>query len=54
MDDSALQRRLDAILLLLAVAVLLLVGIGLQYATETTVGVLMLASLVAYGHLKSD
>ena len=54
MDESALQKRLDAILLLLVVNVLLLLGIGFEYATETTVGMLVLALLIGYGHVKSN
>ncbi|SDD74130.1 hypothetical protein SAMN05192552_104412 [Natrinema hispanicum] len=53
MDESSLQKRLDTILLLLVVNVLLLLGIGFQYATESTVGVLVLALLIAYGHIKN-
>ena len=49
MDDAALRRRLDAILFVLATIALLLFGIGLQYATTTTVGVAVLAALVGYG-----
>jgi hypothetical protein len=49
MDDDALRRRLDAILLVLAAIALLLFGIGLRYATRATVGVAVLAALVGYG-----
>jgi len=49
MDDAALRPRLDAILLLLATNALLLLGIGLRYAREFTVGVGVLAALIGYG-----
>ncbi len=54
MDESALQNRLDTIQLILLVNTLLLLGIGFKYATESTVGVIVLAALVGYGHLKSS
>ena len=54
MNDVALKKRLNAALVLLVANFLLLFGIGLRYATETSVGVLVLAGLVGYGLLKSD
>ncbi|WP_202614409.1 hypothetical protein [Halostella litorea] len=54
MSDAALRTRLDAALVLLAVNCALLVGIGLRYATETTVGVVVLAALLGYGFLTGD
>lgn len=54
MDETALQKRLDAALVLLVANLLLLMGIGLQYATETSVGVLVLMLLIGYGFLRGD
>ena len=54
MDETALQKRLDAALVLLTANLLLLMGIGLQYATETSVGVLVLMLLIGYGILRED
>jgi hypothetical protein len=49
MDDEPLRRRLDAVLLLLAANALLLLGIGLQFATQWTIGVAVLAAIVGLG-----
>ena len=54
MDDTALQKRLDVALVLLVANLLLLMGIGLQYATETSVGILVLMLLIGYGFLRGD
>ena len=54
MDETALQKRLDAALVLLVANFLLLLGIGLQYATETSVGVLVLALLIGYGNFRTS
>ena len=50
MDDATLRRRLDAALLLLVANALLLLGIGLQFATQWTIGVIVLAAIVGLGH----
>lgn len=52
MTEPALQNRLDTILLLLVANFLLLAGIGFRYATEITVGVVILMMLIAYGHFR--
>lgn len=52
MDDPALRSRLDAALFLLLVNCLLALGTGPQYAPETTVGVVVLAALIGYGHVR--
>ena len=54
MEDTALQRRLDAALLLLLANFSLLLAIGFQYAREAAVGVVALVLLVGYGFLKGD
>jgi len=54
MDEAALQRRLDAMLLLLTLNALLLLGIGFRYARDTTVGVVVLALLLAYGQRRAS
>ena len=54
MYEAALQRRLDAILLLLTLNALLLLGIGFRYARDTTVGVVVLALLLAYGQRRAS
>jgi len=53
MDDAALRHRLDAVLLLLTVNALLLLGIGFQFATEWTIGIVVLAVIVGLGHVRS-
>ena len=54
MDDAALQKRLDVSLALSVANLLVLLGIGLQYAPETTVGLSVLALLVGYGFLQGQ
>jgi hypothetical protein len=54
MNETALQKRLDAALFLLVANLLLMMVIGLQYATETSVGVLVLMLLIGYGFLRGD
>ena len=54
MEETALQRRLDAALVLLVANLLLVQGIGLQYATETSVGILILMLLIGYGVLRKE
>ena len=54
MEETALQRRLDAALVLLVANLLLVMGIGLQYATETSVGILILMLLIGYGVLRKE
>ncbi|RDZ55075.1 hypothetical protein DEQ92_03100 [Haloferax sp. Atlit-6N] len=54
MNETALQKRLDAALFLLVANLLLMIGIGLKYATETSVGVLVLMLLIGYGFLRGD
>ncbi|GAB3311774.1 MULTISPECIES: hypothetical protein [Haloplanus] len=48
MNDRSLRRRLDAALVLLAAAVVLLLALALRFAPETTVGLLVFAALLGY------
>jgi len=54
MDSTALQRRLGLAFPLLAATSLLLLGIGFQYATETTIGVFVHVVLIGYGLLRDS
>ena len=54
MDDIAIRKRLDAALALLTANLLVVLGIGFKYATETTVGATVLTALVGYGLVKND
>ena len=51
MNDRALRRRLDAVLVLLAAAVVLLLALALRFAPETTVGLVVFAALLGYAFL---
>ena len=50
MDDSALQKRLDGIIVLLSGQFLLLFALGLQYATELTVALLASGTIIGTAH----
>jgi hypothetical protein len=54
MDDAAIRKRLDATLALLTANLLVVLGIGFKYATETTLGVTVLAALVGYSLVQND
>lgn len=51
--DDALRRRLDAALALLLANFLLSLAVAYRFAPESTLGVLALVGLVAYGHFRS-